>query len=140
MASLKQGSWGEKIGAFLVGYLGPQALSDVGVGTAIYQRGPQQYRDFVDDMYNAAGGDANPENPWAYGGAVGTLKLLGGTLLAKNAYDYDKTGKISRAKATFSIPLELGMLLDGPELSPQGGRDNTAASWGTAQGNGGSSW
>jgi hypothetical protein len=140
LAGLKQGSWGEKIAAFLVGYLGPQALSDTGLGSLLYSKGPPQYKEFVDDMYGLTTDQGLDNAPWAQGGLVGSLKLVGGALLAKDAYDYNKSGRISRAKATFAIPLELGMLLDGPELHPMASGGPSAAVWGTGAGNAGSTW
>lgn len=113
----KHGSWGERLLGFGVGYFLPQTLAKTGIGTFAYNSVPQ-YAGVVDQMYNAVGGDGNPNNPWAYGGVVGMGKVIGGALLAKDAYDYRETGKLSRAKANFGIPFELGMLLDGPELNP----------------------
>lgn len=132
--------WGEAALAFLGGYYLPQTLDQLGVGNMLYARSPQ-YAALNDAWWGAAGGGNNPNNPWGNGGMVGYGKLAGVGGMTKIGYDYEKTGRISRARANFAIPAMLGLILDGPELSPQGGAASPGdGSWQTTASPSGFGW
>lgn len=124
--------WGAAAMSAIAGYYIPSTLTQLGVGGILYDRLPG-YSSIVDAGWQAAtdasGSEGGPNNEWGSGGLVAMGKIGGVGLAGKILYDYEEHGTISRGKLSVGLPFALGLILDGPELSPQNER---SSSWGYA--------